>query len=305
MRYALLLLLAGLILTGTTPTPAEPTAKARPLVAAFFPESPCYVGGKLHYVDYAAHTVMVWDGANARRLWHRAGSGPSGIVALADGTLLVTGNDDGTLIHLDATSKELATVRDAGDKPFSGPNDFVRDAAGGVYFSASGPWEKDGKDQPPQGRVYYRTLAGKVTLVAMDIHYSNGLALIDQGKRLLVAEGFQQRVLVYQVGKEGALSERAVWKRLADIQPPARDADWASGPDGIKVDSRGNVYVCEFGAARILVTRSDGTWVRTIPVPLKGVTNLTFGPDEKTLIVTAVKDAIEPYLGAVYEIPNR
>jgi gluconolactonase len=307
MRYALPMLLTVLVvtlaLTLAPPPAATAPPAARPLVAAFFPESPCVIGGKLHYVDYAAHTVMVWDGTNTVRLWHRDGTGPSGIVALADGTLLVTGNDDGTLTHLDATGKELAMIRD-GDRPFSGPNDFVRDAAGGVYFSASGPWEKNGKDRPPQGKVYYRSAEGKVALVAQDIYYSNGLALIDGGERLLVAEGFQQRVLVYKVGKEGTLSERMVWKRLADIQPPPRDADWASGPDGLKVDSQGNVYICEFGASRILVTRPDGRWLRTIPVPLKGVTNLTFGPDEKSVIVTAVKDATEPYLGAVYEIPN-
>jgi sugar lactone lactonase YvrE len=76
-------------------------------------------------------------------------------------------------------------------------------------------------------------------------------------------------------------------------------------PDGLKVDSRGNIYICQFGAGRILVTRPDGTWLRTIAVPLKGVTNVAFGPDEKMLYVTAVKDAAEPYLGAVYEIPNQ
>lgn len=37
---------------------------------------------------------------------------------------------------------------------------------------------------------------------------------------------------------------------------------------------------------------------------MKGVTNVAFGFGEKTLYITAVTDAAEPYLGAVYEIPN-
>jgi sugar lactone lactonase YvrE len=73
----------------------------------------------------------------------------------------------------------------------------------------------------------------------------------------------------------------------------------------LKADSRGNVYICQFGAARVLVTRPDGTWLRTITLPLKGVTNVAFGPKEETLFVTAVKDANEPYLGVVYEVLNR
>jgi gluconolactonase len=270
---------------------------ARPLVAAFFPEGPCFFAGKLHYVDYCAHCVMTWDGQNARRLWHRDKSGPSGLLPLKDGTLLVACYDEGTLVRLDATGLPKGPDRTG----FKGINDFAMDASGGVYFSTSGEWMEGAR---PEGKVYYLSPAGKVSQVAEGIHYANGLAVVEGGKRLLVAEMLKGQVLQYKIGKEGALSNRSVWKRLSDIQPGPRDADWTTGPDGLKADSQGNIYICQFGASRILVTRPDGTWLRTISVPLKGVTNMAFGPGEKILYVTAVKDASEPYLGAVYEIPN-
>ena len=54
--------------------------------------------------------------------------------------------------------------------------------------------------------------------VADRIHYSNGLALVDGGKRLLVAEGMRNQVLQYTIGKEGVLS---VGRRL--YFPPSDD----------------------------------------------------------------------------------
>jgi sugar lactone lactonase YvrE len=222
---------------------------------------------------------------------------------LPDGSLLVACYDEGTLVRLNREGKELQPpILAPGGKPFTGPNDFAADPCGGIYFSASGKWEKDAK---PEGKVYYRSPAGQITEVADNIFYANGLAVVKEGRRLLVAEGMRNQVLQFDIGEGGTLTGRSVWRRLADIRPDPGDADWSTGPDGLKADSRGNLYICQFGAARILVTRPDGGWLRTIPVPLKGVTNLAFGPGEETLYVTAVKDANEPFLGAVYEIPNR
>lgn len=299
------LLVAGLVPPGDHATEEKPRGP-RPLVAAFFPEGPCLVGGKLYYVDYAAHSVMVWDGTDARRLWHRVGTGPSSVIALKDkeDTLLVSAYDEGTLIHLTREGKELAATKAPGGKKYDGPNDFVMDAVGGVYFTTSGTWDRDAR---AESKVYYRTPEGKVTEEANGIHYANGLAVVqgEAGPRLLVAESLQNRVLQFTIGKGGRLTGRAVWKRLGDIEPTPKDAEWATGPDGVKVDSRGNVYLCQFGAGRILVAKADGTKLRTILVPLKGVTNVALGKGEETLIVTAVKDSAEPYLGALYEIPNR
>jgi sugar lactone lactonase YvrE len=300
---ACLFLLIPSVLYPVGETPKEKD-KVRALVAAFYPEGPCYLGDRLYYVEYSGHRVMIWDGVNTRQFWRQDGSGPSAVLPLKNGDLLVASYDTNTLVRLDSKGKTLETIKaDSDGKPFKGPNDFVTDSHGGVYFSASGKWKKGSK---AKGKVYYWTPDGKVKLVAQDIHYANGLAIIDSGKTLLVAEHLRNRVLKYTIGKEGGLSRGAIWKRLADIQPDPNDADWYTGPDGLKTDLQGNVYICQFGASRILVTGSDGKWLRTIAVPLKYVTNLAFGPREATLFVTAVQDPWQqPYLGAVYAIPNR
>jgi sugar lactone lactonase YvrE len=210
-------------------------------------------------------------------------------------------------VRLDRAGKKIASVnRDEGGNPLVGVNDLTRDGRGGVYFSASGPWD-DGARVKAQGKVYYLTPDGKKAVpVAADLYYSNGVALSPDGKKLLVAESFAGQVIEFAiVGDDGRLTVGKVWERLADIRPNPEGMDWAAGPDGLKTDSHGNVYICQFGASRILVTKPDGAWLRTIPLPLQGVTNLAFGPGEQTLYVTAVNGSAEPYLGAVYEVPNR
>jgi sugar lactone lactonase YvrE len=66
------------------------------------------------------------------------------------------------------------------------------------------------------------------------------------------------------------------------------------------------VYICQYGAGRILVTRPDGSWLRSVAVPYRYVTNVALNGKEDMLYVTAVKDPKKaPYPGGVFEIANR
>jgi sugar lactone lactonase YvrE len=303
----LLLLLTGFSDSAFTQGPRCASGQVR-TVSASYPEAPCFLGDRLCYVEYGANRVTAWDGVRRWKLWEQDKSGPSGLVSLADGTLLVACYDNNTLAHINGEGKTLATVTlDAGAK---GPNDFGGDGKGGVYFTTSGTFAKGA---PVEGKVYYLPAAafripGKVDqprLVAENIHYANGLVVTDGGKCLLVAEHLKGRILKFRIREDGGLSGRAVWKRLADVYPDQDEVDWYTGPDGLKVDSHGNLYICQFGAGRLLVTRPDGTCFRTVSLPEKYVTNVALGPKEDSLYITAVNDPWkEPYPGTVYEIPN-
>jgi sugar lactone lactonase YvrE len=289
--------------------PAAPTV--RPIAAAFYPEGPCCMDGKLYYVEYSAHRVMTSDGRTTKQVWSEDGTGPSAILPLKDGQMLIACYDKHKLVRLDAKGNRLGEIGPKIDGvKIQWPNDFAMDAHGGIYFSSSGEWPKEAKrakDAKAEGKVYYLAPDGKkVTQVADKIHYSNGLAVIEGGKGLLVAETLKNRVLKYTIGRDGTLTKRRVWVKLSRLLPNPKDADEALGPDGLKADSKGNVYVCQNGAGRILVIGPDRKLLRVVAVPLKYVTNVAFGPKEESLYVTAVQDAWkEPFLGAVYNIPNR
>ena len=81
----------------------------------------------------------------------------------------------------------------------------------------------------------------------------------------------------YDVQADGTLKGGAVW---AEVSGEGRGA-----PDGMKLDSLGNVYCC--GPGGIHVFAPDATWLGVIRTP-EQVANFCFGEDDlKSLFVTA------------------
>jgi gluconolactonase len=78
------------------------------------------------------------------------------------------------------------------------------------------------------------------------------------------------------------------------------------GPDGLKTDRAGNLYIAQLERGRVPVANPVGELARILPVPAPYVTNVTFGEPENTVFVTAPTGAwSEPYPGQVYQLRNR
>ena len=163
-----------------------------------FPEGPAFIDGKLHYVEYGGNTIMVWDGKTNTKLWEQAGCGPSAVLPLGD-DLAVTCYDSGTIARVSKDGKTIANYDKADDGgALQGPNDLAADGKGGVYFTASGPWESG----PIVGKVFHLAADGTIKEMANDLHYANGIALSGDGKRLMVNESEAGRVISFAVGDE-------------------------------------------------------------------------------------------------------
>ena len=264
---------------------------------AAFPEGPAFVDGKLHYVEYGGNTVLVWDGQKNTKLWEQAGCGPSAILPLG-ADLVVTCYDNGTIARISKDGKTLAAYdKSAEGSVLQGPNDLTGDGKGGVYFTASGPWESG----PIVGKVFHLAKDGTIREAANDLHYANGIALSADGKRLFVNESEAGRVISFAVADDGALSDRRLFARVGVV-------DEASGigayPDGVKLGPDGNLYIGQYSKGRIVVVAPDGSFVKAIDVPSATAPNLAFAPDGKTIFVMSVDDtASAPYWGKVYEVP--
>jgi gluconolactonase len=299
VRLALPRYLAACVL-GLTALPAL----AGPVTAidpnARYPEGPLWHEGRLFYVEYAASNVKTWDGKRVAVYWHKDGCGANSLIPF-NGHLLVACYDDNSLVELDAKGKEVRAIRaDSAGKPFIGPNDFVADGHGGIYFSASGVYDIKA---PVTGTVLHLSADGrKITEIAALIHYSNGLTLAKDQRHLLVAEMLAGRILSFPIEADGSLGPRTVWARLQDLAAPTPGEDAYNGPDGVKLGPDGCYYIAQNGSGRVLVVDEDKKLVRTIDVPTPYVTNLAFGPDgADTVFVTgAFEQWKEPYPGAVY-----
>jgi sugar lactone lactonase YvrE len=144
---------------------------------------------------------------------------------------------------------------------------------------------------------------GEIREVANDLHYANGLALSNDDGILFLAESEASRVIQFKVKQDGTLSNRRLFVRIGQVDPGSGSYAY---PDGLKMDSKGNLYIGLLSKGRIIVVSPDKKLVKTIDVPSPAAPNLNFGSDESVIYIMAVDDLNNaPYWGKVYEVPNK
>ena len=183
------------------------------------------------------------------------------------------------------------------DRPFNSPNDIVVDNNGRIYFTDPRYFGKESIDQPLDG-VYRIDTDGTIHLIIANASKPNGIAISPDYKTLYIAnydlghsnlqvfpEGFKGprpeirgSILEYTLLPDGNVEFKGI---LVDLMN--------NGPDGIKVDLEGNIYVAVKG--NIFVYSPKGEQLEEIKVPNKSAKNLCFGRGEfsKTLFITTSK----------------
>jgi sugar lactone lactonase YvrE len=269
-----------------------------------FPEGPVWYHGKLYYVEYDRNSVTTWDGKKNAIFWSQKGCGPSAVITTAQGELLTTCYDNGTIGRISADGKTLAPyTHDKVGNPFVGPNDFAPDAHGGMYFTASGH-----PGSAIDGKVFYIAADGTISQKASDVESANGIAVSKDGRILYVVETDGHRLVQFNIGPGDSLSDRRLFVNLDDLTHNVGHIY----PDGVKIDSKGQIYIGQNPrdvhaplAGTIFVVNADGQLLRKLTLPSPGVPNLAFSPDEKTVYVTALDQLDKPpYHGKIYSIPN-
>jgi len=266
---------------------------------AHFPEGPVWYRGKLYYVEYDRNTVTVWDGHANTIFWMEKGCGPSAVLATARGEFLTTCYDNGSIGRITAQGTTLPPyTRDQAGNTFAGPNDFAPDARGGVYFTTS-----------RGGKVFYIAPDGAIFQRATGVAGANGIAVANSGALLYVVESDAHRLMQFDIGADASLSNPRLFVDLDELTHHVGPIY----PDGVKIDSRGEIYIGQTPrdvhaplAGTIFVVDAAGKLLRTLVVPSPGVPNLAFSPDEKTVYVTALDQLDKsPYRGRVYAVANK
>jgi gluconolactonase len=154
---------------------------------------------------------------------------------------------------------------------------------GGIYFSDPpyGRAEHYGVPRPQeltfQGVYRVGPDPRSPVLLADDFDRPNGLCFSLDGRRLFVNDTARKHIRVFEVAEDGTLRGGRVWAETK--------GEGAGAPDGMKLDSAGNVYCC--GPGGIHVFEPSGTALGVIRVP-EYTANMAWGdPDLRSLFITA------------------
>ncbi len=268
-----------------------------------FPEAPLFVNDRLHWVEYSLNRLMRLDGETRTVLHEQAGCGHNGLSLSPHEQLVVICYESNEILYLDLDGKVVERIDvDVNGEPFNHPNDIVFTDEGGAYITTSGPFVAAAKQIV--GGVYYRGPgAADFVEVADDVHFGNGLVVINDGNTLLVSEHNANRILSFDIADDGSLSNRQLFVRMSDMLPgPAQPSIWL-GPDGMKADSQGNIFVAYYMGGHVVKMSSEGKFLQSYEIPGTAVTNLTFYPDDSSMYVAAVEDVTgAPFHGSIWKI---
>ena len=275
---------------GLAPIPAcergLPTATAEPFFkvsdASIALEGPAFDRqGNLLFVDiYGGRVLRLSPDRVLTTVYTDAALQPAGIAVHRDGRIFVAavGNfTAGRIIALGPNGGEQTIV------PASAgyvPNDLVFDSNGGFYFT-----DFRGTSTSPTGGVHYVSPDfAAITAVLPNMSAANGIALSPDGKVLWATE--------YCAGRLHRVD-------LKDAVTAARSGSAipyhfvGRGPDSMRADADGNVYVAMNRQGRVLAFGSHGIPIGQILLPGREddrflrSTSLAFVPGSRDVVIVA------------------
>jgi gluconolactonase len=114
-------------------------------------------------------------------------------------------------------------------------------------------------------------------LLVGDFKQPNGLCFSRDEKNLFVNDTERGHIRMFEVRPDGTLDSGRVWAETSGEGPGA--------PDGMKIDSEGNLYSC--GPGGIHIFDPPGTCLGVIKVP-EPAANFDWGDaDKRSLFITA------------------
>jgi gluconolactonase len=284
----------------------DPDAKVEKVAGGFqFVEGPVWNrGGYLLFSDIPGNAIMTWSpsgGASIFRARIFEGDYPKGAQVGTNGLTL---DKRGLIVAAEHGNRRVSRIEHDGamtiladhylGKRLNSPNDLVVKKNGDIYFTdppfgllSPGQGLEEAAKSPlreldfngvfritPAGK----TGPGKIDVMTKDIALPNGLAFSPNEKKLYIANSANKTWSVYDVNKDGTLADGSIFYDAGKETGPGV-------PDGMKVDTAGNVWAT--GPGGILVISAQGKLLGVIGFP-EVPANCAWGDaDGKTLYVTA------------------
>jgi sugar lactone lactonase YvrE len=231
-----------------------------------FPESTRWRDGRVWLCNWGAGEVLAVTPDGEREVMARVAPTtiPFSIDWLADGSLLIVDGPQRLLLRQqpDGALDAVADLTGFGGAPF---NELVVDTAGNAYVNGG------------QGSVVCVASDGAMRDVAGALKFPNGMALVNDGRTLVVADSHAGQLVAFAVADDGTLSDRRVWAEL----------DYA--PDGICGDAEGAIWVASVPGRHCVRVREGGEVLDTVAVDRGCFACMLGGEDGRTLFIGAAE----------------
>jgi gluconolactonase len=247
-------------------------------------------GGYLLFSDIHNNRRMKYEPAGKRaELFLEPTNRANGLTRDLQGRLVACEHDSRRVTRLEHDGSITVIANSFQGRRLNRPNDVVVKSDGCIYFTD--PWTSQAA--PEQWDLtfsgVYRVTPdlGTISLLIDDFLTPNGLAFSPDESVLYINDSRRGHIRAFEVLPTGMLA-RQTDRVFADLR-----GDLPGVPDGMKVDSTGNVY-CG-GAGGIWIMDAGGRKLGRIVHGAPATTNLAFGGDDWRTIYFTTRNE----LGAV------
>jgi gluconolactonase len=239
-----------------------------------------------HYLlfsDMPGDHLRKWNAQDGVTTFRRPANQSNGLAWDRDGRLLTCEHTTSRLTRTEHDGRITVLASHYDGRELNSPNDVIVHSSGTIYFSdpTFGRAEFYGNprecDLPFRGVYAVQPDGSGLRLLADDFGQPNGLCFSADEKQLFINDTEKQHIRVFDVRPDGTLAGGRVWAQTT--------GEGAGAPDGMKIDSRSNLYSC--GPGGIHVFAPDAACLGVIQVP-EYTANFAWGDsDYRSLYITA------------------
>ena len=193
---------------------------------------------------------------------------------MTDRKLFAVDDQGGLTEHADLAALESSHI-----------NDSVADAAGNIYVSGLSH-DRTAAEEPKPGKILRVAADGTVSIAAEDLQFPNGMVITPDGKTLICAETYANRLTAFDRADDGTLSNRRLWAEPGEHEP-----------DGICLDGGGAIGLASLSGKQFMRILEGGEIVQVIETPGRlAIARNLGGDDGRSIIALTLKGGVADIL---------